>query len=114
LIVHRQRFNLAISKRTRFSEGIGEQARDVQGLLLSVREEPAGPEVARALGIEPQRVALRLEALRKADRLPLSVSTSWFPLPRFSEMGEAFGKTGSITSAFALCGLSDYLRVKTE
>ncbi len=114
MIARRQRLNFPISKRTRFTAGIGDQARDVQGLLLSAGVEPASGEIALRLDVKKDAQILRIEAVRKADGQPVSVSTSWFPLPRFAGMEEAYRQTGSITQAFALCGLSDYLRVSTE
>ncbi|MCL6706018.1 phosphonate metabolism transcriptional regulator PhnF [Pseudomonas sp. R2.Fl] len=114
LIERRERFNFPITRRTRFTDGIGEQARDIQGILLFSEIEPASVEVARALEIDRLSPVLRLDALRKADGRAVSVSTSWFPLPRFETMGEAYRKTGSITQAFKLCGLPDYVRLKTE
>lgn len=114
LIQDRQRFNFPISRRTRFTAGIGSQARDVQGLMLSSGQEAARTDVAKALSLRPRDPVLRIEVLRRADRLSVSVSTSWFPLPRFAGMEDAFRKTGSITRAFSLCGLADYLRSSTE
>lgn len=114
MIERRQRLNFPISKRTRFTAGIGDQARDLQGLLLSSSIEQAGPDVARRLQLESNAPVLRIEGLRKADNRPVSVSTSWFPLPRFKGIDDAYRHTGSITQAFSLCGLSDYVRVSTE
>lgn len=114
MIAHRQRFNFPISRRTRFTEGIANQARDIEGLLLGFAIEKAGPDVARGLAIDKGAEVLRLETLRKADHRPVSVSTSWFPLPRFAGIAEAYRASGSITRAFADCGLKDYVRRSTE
>jgi GntR family phosphonate transport system transcriptional regulator len=57
---------------------------------------------------------LRLEALRKADGRPVSRSSSWFPAERFRGIDAAFRQTGSITAAYKMLGVSDYLRVSTE
>jgi GntR family phosphonate transport system transcriptional regulator len=57
---------------------------------------------------------IRLETLRHADRRPVSRATSWFPADRFAEIGEAYRETESITKAFALLGLPDYVRATTE
>lgn len=114
LIVRKERFNFPISRRTRFTEGIGDQARDLQGLLLSSAIEPANPEVARWLGLAIGTPVVRLEALRKADGRAVSRSTAWFPAGRFEAIGEVFARSGSITEALALLGVSDYLRSVTE
>ena len=114
LIEDRQRISFPISRRTRFTAGIGAQASDLEGLLLASGVEPARAEIATALQISVKTDVLRIETVRKADRRPVSVSTSWFPLPRFAGIDEAYGKTGSITEAFAICGLMDYVRQNTE
>ena len=114
MIQHRQRLSFPISRRTRFTEGIARQARDVEGLLLAETSEDARPDVARGLQIGPGEPVLRLEILRKADHRPVSISTSWFPLPRFDGMASAYRQSGSITQAFNACGLTDYVRSKTD
>jgi GntR family transcriptional regulator, phosphonate transport system regulatory protein len=114
LIERKERLNFPISRRTRFSQGIGEQAREKEGLLLDSAEMPASAEIAGRLGIEVGAPVLRLETLRKADRRPVSRSTSWFPAERFVGLTEAYRESGSITTAFQALGLQDYLRVSTE
>ncbi|MBO3758563.1 phosphonate metabolism transcriptional regulator PhnF [Ciceribacter sp. L1K22] len=114
LIERRERFNFPISRRTRFTEGIGEQAREIEGILLFSEVEAATIEVAKSLELERLAPVLRIEALRKADGRAVSTSTSWFPMPRFENMGDAYKQTGSITRAFGLCGLEDYVRARTE
>lgn len=114
LIERRERLNFPISRRTRFTQGIGDQAREMQGLLLSFAEEAASNEIARRLTLAAGVPVLRLEALRKADGRPVSRSSSWFPADRFRGIDAAFRQTGSITAAFRTLGVSDYLRVSTE
>ncbi|MFC5445040.1 phosphonate metabolism transcriptional regulator PhnF [Rhizobium halophytocola] len=114
LIERRDRISFPISSRTRFTEGVAGQASNLEGLLLDAQEEAASPEVARALQVGEGSAVLRLETVRKADGRPLSAATGWFPLPRFAGLVDAYRRTGSITRAFALCGLADYLRARTE
>ncbi|MGK9052166.1 phosphonate metabolism transcriptional regulator PhnF [Neorhizobium sp. CSC1952] len=114
LIVRKERLNFPISRRTRFNQGIGDQAREKEGLLLRSAEEPASAELAARLKIAEGAAVIRLEALRKADRRPVSRSTNWFPADRFAGIKEAYQASGSITVAFRTLGLSDYLRVSTE
>lgn len=114
LIERKALLNFPISKRTRFTEGIGDQAREMQGLLLSSAQEQASVEIATRLQLKPSAPVLRLEALRKADRRAVSRSTSWFPLPRFAGIDEAYRRSESVTKAFMELGLPDYVRVLTE
>ncbi|WP_117192960.1 phosphonate metabolism transcriptional regulator PhnF [Rhizobium terrae] len=114
LIERKERLNFPITKRTRFSEGIGDQAREKEGLLLHSAEEPASADLAARLGIGEGAPVIRLETLRKADRRPVSRSTTWFPAERFAGIETAYRDSGSITLAFRAVGLADYLRVSTE
>ncbi|WP_165223852.1 phosphonate metabolism transcriptional regulator PhnF [Affinirhizobium pseudoryzae] len=114
LIKRRDKFHFPISRRTRFTQGIGDQARDLAGRLLASEIEPAGAEVARWLKIDPGSLVRRLESVRSADGRALSRGTSWFPADRFAGIEDAFGRTQSITLALQACGVPDYLRDVTE
>jgi GntR family phosphonate transport system transcriptional regulator len=114
LIERKGRLNFPITRRTRFTAGIGDQAREMRGLLLAHAEEEAGIEIARQLKIAPGDSVIRLETLRQADKRPVSRGTAWFPAKRFGQIGEAYRKSESITKAFAELGLADYVRATTE
>ncbi len=114
LIERRERLNFPISKRTRFTAGIGGQARETRGFLLAAAAEPADAEVARWLKMRVGDAVIRLETTREADKRPISRATSWFPAARFGDIAETYRKTESITKAFALLGLQDYVRATTE
>jgi len=114
LIERKERLNFPITKRTRFTAGIGDQAREMRGLLLDDVTEEASAEIARWLGLKQGAQVIRLETLRQADKRPVSKATSWFPAARFAGIGEAYRKHESITKAFADLGLPDYVRATTE
>nr|WP_156619245.1 phosphonate metabolism transcriptional regulator PhnF [Agrobacterium vitis] len=114
LIERRDRISFPISKRTRFTPGIGDQARALEGLLLASAVETPSADLMESLQLEKGDHVIRLEVLRKADGRAVSRSTSWFPLPRFEGINVAYRQSGSITAAFAACGLADYLRVRTD
>jgi GntR family phosphonate transport system transcriptional regulator len=114
LIERKERLNFPISKRTRFSQGIGNQVREARGLLLGVFEEPANAEIARWLQLEPGASVVRLETVGKADQRPVSRATNWFPADRFSGIADVYRSTGSITKAFRELGVPDYVRTTTE
>lgn len=114
MITQRDKFDFPIGRRTRFSEGIGEQARDLKGILLSSSRETATPDLVKLLQLTPGEQVLRLDGIRKADGRAVSRSTMWFPAERFEGIDTAFAETGSITRALKLCGVDDYLRDVTE
>ncbi|API53776.1 phosphonate metabolism transcriptional regulator PhnF [Rhizobium leguminosarum] len=114
LIERKERLNFPISRRTRFTDGIRDQARETRALLLGHAEERADAEVARWLHLGQGTPVIRLETVREADKRPVSRATSWFPAARFVGIGEAYQTAGSITKAFAALGLLDYVRATTE
>lgn len=114
LILRKERLNFPISRRTRFSQGIGDQAREKEGILLASSEEAATADLAARLNLLVGARLIRLETLRKADRRPVSRATAWFPADRFAGIADAYQDSGSITAAFATVGLPDYVRVSTE
>lgn len=114
MITQRDKFDFPIGRRTRFTEGIGEQARDLKGILLASETLAAPADVAEWLGLRQGTEVIRLDGIRTADGRPVSRSSMWFPAARFSGIGTAFAETGSITRALAACGVDDYLRASTE
>jgi GntR family phosphonate transport system transcriptional regulator len=103
-----------LGARTRFSEILSRQSLMADGELLAVREAPATAEVAEALGLSPTMSVAVLEILRRADGLPVSVTTSHLPVPRFSGIEAAFRETNSLTAALAAFGVADYTRRSTR
>ena len=114
LIERKERINFPISRRTRFTQGIGDQAREKDGLLLAAAEEAASQDLARRLAVAPGSPLIRMETLRRADRRPVSRASSWFPAERFGGIAEIYERTGSITAAFEAGGVKDYVRAVTE
>jgi GntR family phosphonate transport system transcriptional regulator len=110
----RKRISYPIGKRTRFSDGIGNQVQTTRGRLLNLSIDQATPEIASALYIVPSSKVICLETLSDADDMPLSRSTSWFCAKQFPDIGTAYQQTGSITKALNQCGIVDYLRQSTE
>ncbi|EKF20132.1 phosphonate metabolism transcriptional regulator PhnF [Nitratireductor pacificus] len=109
----RRRLAYPISERTRFSDGLAGQSRDLKATLLDHAVEPAPDEAAAALGIAPGTPAIRLETISEADGRPVSRARSWFDAERFGGMAEAFARTRSVTASFRALGLADYLRLST-
>ncbi|APH70517.1 phosphonate metabolism transcriptional regulator PhnF [Aquibium oceanicum] len=112
-IQRRRRFTYPISARTRFSEGLRDQARDRRGHLLAHAREEADQRIADALGIAPGSPVIRLETLSEADGRPVSRATSWFEAERFSGIADAFAASGSVTLALRDHGVDDYFRKST-
>lgn len=114
LIERRDRLTFPISRRTRFSQGLGGQARELEGRLVEHSIELATPVVAKALGLAVGVECVRLDTVGIADGKPISAATSFFPAARFARIGDIYERTGSITKALAELGIDDYVRQSTE
>ena len=103
-----------IGPRTRFSEIVTGAGREAWGDLLAAATVPAGSRQAAALAIEPGAPILELLTTHRADAAPISTAQTWLPLPRFTDFAAAYAERGSITRAFAACGVHDYTRLSTR
>jgi GntR family phosphonate transport system transcriptional regulator len=113
-VAEARRVSYRIGKRTRFSEGLAGQARNIERKLLGTSSEPASPTVARALHLRPGAMTIRLETLSSADGRPLSRATSWLEQRRFPDFAPAFERARSVTAAFRGLGIADYSRASTH
>jgi GntR family transcriptional regulator, phosphonate transport system regulatory protein len=114
-MIHRtRRLKLPLSRRTRFSEGVGSQAKGASATLLSWRFEEAGMEVAEALDVPTGTKCVVLETTHSADGKPISTATNWFDAERFSALPDMLRAAGTISGALAACGVADYERLTTE
>ena len=112
-VVRRKRLSYPIARRTRFSEGLRDQAQERRGHLLGQAAEEADARVAAALGLEPGAAVLRVETMSEADGRPVSRATSWFDATRFAGIAEVIAETGSVTLAYRRYGVEDYFRQST-
>lgn len=108
------RLRYPLSRRTRFSEIVGAQARAPAGRLIAHAVEPAARTVAERLDLAPGTTVHRLETLHVADGIPISAATCWFPAARFPRLVAVYAETGSLTRALADGGCPDYVRLSTR
>jgi GntR family phosphonate transport system transcriptional regulator len=103
-----------IGMRTRFSEIVSSAGREAGGRLLSAAEIAADTPAADALAIAEGAAVVRLETLRLADGVPISLGYAHFPLPRFRQIADACRRFASTTRALETCGVVDYFRTETR
>jgi GntR family phosphonate transport system transcriptional regulator len=111
--VEGKRLSYPIGARTRFSEIVGTAGRGAEGRLIAHRREPAPPDIARRLGLDPGDMLVRLEILRSADRVPICSATSWLPAARAPDAARIYRMHRSMTRALAHYGIHDYRRAST-
>ena len=103
-----------IGERTRFSEVVAAAGHDAEGRLQGHRIEPAPQDVAERLGLAPGDSVVRLEIVRAADRIPVSVATTWLSAERFHDAGKIFRRLRSITRTLEHFGVGQYRRKWTS
>jgi GntR family transcriptional regulator, phosphonate transport system regulatory protein len=108
------KLNYPIRQRTRFSEIVAASGHEAEGRLQGHRLAPATAEVASRLKIKEGSTVVRLEIVRTADRVPISVATSWFAAERFYDVPKIFRRYRSITRTLEHFGITDYRRQWTR
>ena len=113
-IISVRKLSLPISRRTRFSAGLGAQSRRPEMSFIASGKGVADHEIARALQIAHGAPCIVLETLGLADGVPVSLAKHHFPADRFEGIDQHFLRERSITKAFLALGVPDYLRKSTE
>lgn len=106
--------DLMLAKRTRHHQSLSQAGLKGGMQVLSTRTERASSAQAAALQVPVRSKLLCLEVLGEAQGQPLHVSERCFPLPRFEGLDDVVKSTGSITAAFAACGVADYTRQESR
>ena len=70
MIERKERVSYPISKRTRFSQGLGQQVKEIGTRLIAHAEVPATGEVAIALGLRPGDPVIELRTVSSGDGRP--------------------------------------------
>jgi GntR family phosphonate transport system transcriptional regulator len=112
--VRTDKLDYPIGQRTRFSEIVAAAGHEAEGRLQGHRHEPANEEVAAHLGLKAGADVVRLEILRAADRVPISVATTWLPAARYADAAKIFRRLRSITRTLDHYGIVGYTRKWTR
>jgi GntR family transcriptional regulator, phosphonate transport system regulatory protein len=112
--VEPRRIVYPIRKRTRFSEIVGGNGREVGGKLIADGEEPASAAVAERLHVAVGDLVIRLEILRSADGLPICAATTWLPAKLLPGVAQVYRSKRGMTATLAQFGIRDYRRHSTR
>jgi GntR family transcriptional regulator, phosphonate transport system regulatory protein len=112
--VKTDKLDYRIGQRTRFSEIVAAAGHEAEGRLQGHRMEPASDEIAQRLHLNTGEMVVRLEIVRAADRVPISVATTWLPAHRYNDAAKIFRQTQSITRTLAHYGVTSYRRKWTR
>jgi GntR family phosphonate transport system transcriptional regulator len=108
------RISYPIRTRTRFSEIINAGGRMAGGRLLASSKEPAPRDIALRLDLPPNAMTVRLEILRSANRVPISLGTSWLPADLALDAARIYRTVRSVSRLLAHIGFQDYKRRDTR
>ena len=108
------RISYPIRARTRFSEIINSGGRMAGGRLLASSREPAPRDIALRLDLPPNAMTVRLEILRSANRVPISLGTSWLPADLAPDAARIYRTVRSVSRLLAHIGFQDYKRRDTR
>ena len=103
-----------IGQRVRFHENLIAAGRRPDKRVLQIEMRAATTGEAKALQIAPGDPICAYHGLSLADRQPIAVFESLFPLRRLTGIEEALHQTSSVTEALRLAGISDYTRSSTR
>ena len=112
--VKTDKLDYRIGQRTRFSEIVAAAGHEAEGRLQGHKHEPASEEIAARLGLKAGTDVVRLEILRAADRVPISVATSWLSAQRYPDAAKVFRRLRSITRTLDHYGVTGYTRKWTR
>jgi GntR family phosphonate transport system transcriptional regulator len=105
---------LMLGKRTRHRHSLVQAGLRGGLQVLNASSMQANSAQAKALALPARSKLLCLSVLGEAEGQILHVSERFFPLPRFNGLNAVIMQTGSITAAFAACGVADYTRQESR
>ncbi len=112
--VKTDKLSYRIGQRTRFSEIVAAAGQEAEGRLQGSRFEPASDEIAERLGLKQGDTVVRLEIVRAADRVPISIATTWLSAERHYDAPKIFRRYRSITRTLEHFGIAGYRRKWTR
>ena len=112
--VKTDKLDYRIGQRTRFSEIMAAAGHEAEGRLQGHRLEPASEEVAERLGLKEGEPVVRLEIVRAADRVPVSVASTWLAADGYSDAAKIFRRTRSVTRMLEHYGIDGFRRKWTR
>lgn len=105
--------NIALGRRTRFSESVGAESAIRTHELLKAYEVPARAEIARLLELKKGAPLTCLETLGFINRRPVGIGYHYLSAVRFPGIAALFADTHSITRCLKAFGVDDYTRART-
>jgi len=103
-----------LGPRTRLTATLRAIERTGERRFLGAKQVRADKSVAGDLRIPRNQLVQRIDRLSLADGIPVSVASSYFPLPRFKGIEKHIQETGSFSEAWQRYGIKDYRRFESR
>ncbi|MBB4428313.1 GntR family phosphonate transport system transcriptional regulator [Bradyrhizobium sp. CIR48] len=81
--------------------------------VIEAKRVRANRIVAQGLGVPVGIIVQRVETLRFINDRPVSVTSHFYPLPRFDGIAKSIQESGSVTKALVAFGVADFTHVWT-
>jgi GntR family phosphonate transport system transcriptional regulator len=104
--VERARIPFPLDKTTRFGVAMENAGHKLSGVLLSSAVRTPPEHIAVQLKVAALTEVIEMVHVRKANDRPFCLVTTWLPADRFARIPTVYQATGSLKSAFSLCGVS--------
>lgn len=108
------RLAYTLTERTRYSEIVRAQERAPERTILDKAVVDADAKLGALFHVPEGTPLYCFEMRLSANKLALSVATTWLPFERFKRFDEHVRRTNSITKALAEYGVHDYTRDATK
>jgi GntR family phosphonate transport system transcriptional regulator len=108
-LVHHQ-----LGPKTRMTAALRDIERVGERRFLSTARVRADASIATDLKIKKNQFVRKVETVTTADGVIVSISSRYFPLPRFAGIEKLIQKTGSLTQSWLQYGVNDYRRYETR
>ncbi len=99
-----------LGPKTRMTAALRDIDRVGERRFLDTARVRVNAQIAETLKVPRSQFARKVETVTMVDGVAVSVSSRYFPLPRFIGIEKLIQQTGSITSSWAQYGVTDYRR----
>ncbi|MGY4431053.1 GntR family phosphonate transport system transcriptional regulator [Bradyrhizobium sp. F1.13.1] len=103
-----------LGARTRLSTTVRDMHRISERRFVGSARVRIDRELARDLRLPQTQFARRVDTLTLIDGIAASISSSYFPLPRFERIEALIEQTGSLTESWKHFDILDYHRFETR
>lgn len=112
--VNERMVHYLLGSQSQLSTTLPVAGRAANRVFLRAATQRAGAKVAIDLSIQPTDFVRRLDTIGLIDGLPMSLSETFFPLPRFHGIDDHFRQTRSFSKSWAALGVPEFHRVEVR